>query len=114
MGCRSRGSQHSPGSPNEPTGGDQPASALDPELVGDVLEAMRKLAEYGMTMIVVTHEMGFAREVGTHLVLMDQGVVVEEGRPTEVFANPRHDAPGRSCPGSSKVHLLLALLGRWA
>jgi len=70
---------------------DEPTSALDPELVGDVLEAMRKLAENGMTMIVVTHEMGFAREVGTHLVFMDQGVVVEEGRPTEVFANPRHD-----------------------
>ena len=59
--------------------------------MGDVLEAMRKLAENGMTMIVVTHEMGFAREVGTLLVFMDQGVVVEEGRPTEVFANPRHD-----------------------
>jgi polar amino acid transport system ATP-binding protein len=70
---------------------DEPTSALDPELVGDVLEAMRKLAENGMTMIVVTHEMGFAREVGTHLVFMDQGMVVEEGRPTEVFANPRHD-----------------------
>jgi ABC-type histidine transport system ATPase subunit len=82
--------------------------------VGDVLEAMRKLAENGMTMIVVTHEMGFALEVGTHLVFMDQGVVVEEGRPIEVFANPRHDRTRRSCPGSSKVHLLLALLGRWA
>jgi putative ABC transport system ATP-binding protein len=70
---------------------DEPTSALDPELVGDVLEAMRKLAENGMTMIVVTHEMGFAREVGTHLVFMDQGMVVEEGRPTEVFANPRHE-----------------------
>jgi polar amino acid transport system ATP-binding protein len=69
---------------------DEPTSALDPELVGDVLDAMRKLAENGMTMIVVTHEMGFAREVGSHLVFMDQGVVVEEGRPTEVFANPRH------------------------
>jgi len=70
---------------------DEPTSALDPELVGDVLEAMRKLAENGMTMVVVTHEMGFAREVGTHLVFMDQGVVVEEGRPTEVFANPQHE-----------------------
>jgi ABC-type histidine transport system ATPase subunit len=59
--------------------------------VGDVLGSMRELAENGMTMIVVTHEMGFVREVGTHLVFMDQGVVVEEGRPTEVFANPRHD-----------------------
>ncbi|HEX8862580.1 MAG TPA: amino acid ABC transporter ATP-binding protein [Actinomycetes bacterium] len=70
---------------------DEPTSALDPELVGDVLDAMRKLAENGMTMIVVTHEMGFAREVGSHLVFMDQGTVVEEGRPSEVFANPRHE-----------------------
>ena len=70
---------------------DEPTSALDPELVGDVLEAMRKLAEDGMTMIVVTHEMGFAREVGTHLVFMDQGTVLEEGRPAEVFANPQHE-----------------------
>jgi polar amino acid transport system ATP-binding protein len=69
---------------------DEPTSALDPELVGDVLDAMRKLAENGMTMIVVTHEMGFAREVGSHLVFMDEGVVVEEGRPAEVFANPQH------------------------
>jgi len=70
---------------------DEPTSALDPELVGDVLEAMKKLAASGMTMIVVTHEMGFAREVGDHLVFMDEGVVVEEGKPTEVFANPRHE-----------------------
>jgi polar amino acid transport system ATP-binding protein len=70
---------------------DEPTSALDPELVGDVLEAMRKLAENGMTMIVVTHEMGFAREVGTHLVFMDEGTVLEEGRPAEVFANPQHE-----------------------
>jgi len=70
---------------------DEPTSALDPELVGDVLEAMKQLARNGMTMIVVTHEMGFAREVGHHVVLMDQGVVVEEGPPAEVFANPRHD-----------------------
>jgi polar amino acid transport system ATP-binding protein len=70
---------------------DEPTSALDPELVGDVLDAMRKLAENGMTMIVVTHEMGFAREVGSHLVFMDQGTVVEEGRPSEVFANPQHE-----------------------
>jgi polar amino acid transport system ATP-binding protein len=70
---------------------DEPTSALDPELVGDVLEAMRKLAENGMTMIVVTHEMGFAREVGDQVVFMDQGVVVEKGVPTEVFANPQHE-----------------------
>jgi len=70
---------------------DEPTSALDPELVGDVLDAMKQLAEDGMTMIVVTHEMGFAREVGDQVVFMDQGVVVEKGVPTEVFANPQHD-----------------------
>jgi len=70
---------------------DEPTSALDPELVGDVLEAMKQLAKNGMTMIVVTHEMGFAREVGDQVVFMDQGVVVEKGVPTEVFANPQHD-----------------------
>jgi polar amino acid transport system ATP-binding protein len=69
---------------------DEPTSALDPELVGDVLEAMKKLAQNGMTMIVVSHEMGFAREVGDRLVFMDGGVIVEEGPPVEVFANPRH------------------------
>jgi glutamate transport system ATP-binding protein len=70
---------------------DEPTSALDPELVGDVLEAMKQLAKNGMTMIVVTHEMGFAREVGDQVVFMDQGVVVEKGVPAEVFANPQHD-----------------------
>ena len=70
---------------------DEPTSALDPELVGDVLEAMKQLAKDGMTMIVVTHEMGFAREVGDQVVFMDGGVVVEKGVPTEVFANPQHE-----------------------
>jgi polar amino acid transport system ATP-binding protein len=70
---------------------DEPTSALDPELVGEVLEAMKKLAAIGMTMIVVTHEMGFAREVGDQLVFMDQGIVLEQGKPTEVLAKPRHD-----------------------
>jgi polar amino acid transport system ATP-binding protein len=70
---------------------DEPTSALDPELVGEVLEAMKKLAAIGMTMIVVTHEMGFAREVGDHLVFMDQGIIVEDGKPSEVLARPRHD-----------------------
>ena len=70
---------------------DEPTSALDPELVGDVLEVMRTLADEGMTMMVVTHEMGFAREVGDKLVFMDGGVIVEEGDPTEVLANPRHE-----------------------
>ncbi|MGP4114089.1 amino acid ABC transporter ATP-binding protein [Streptomyces sp. 4N509B] len=70
---------------------DEPTSALDPELVGEVLDVMRTLAEEGMTMIVVTHEMGFAREVGDSLVFMDEGVVVETGRPREVLGNPQHE-----------------------
>jgi polar amino acid transport system ATP-binding protein len=70
---------------------DEPTSALDPELVGEVLDVMRNLASEGMTMIVVTHEMGFAREVGDHLVFMDAGVVVEAGPPREVLANPQHE-----------------------
>jgi polar amino acid transport system ATP-binding protein len=70
---------------------DEPTSALDPELVGDVLDVMRALAEDGMTMIVVTHEMGFAREVGDTVVFMDGGVVVESGDPTAVLTAPRHE-----------------------
>jgi polar amino acid transport system ATP-binding protein len=70
---------------------DEPTSALDPELVGDVLAVMRDLATSGMTMIVVTHEMGFAREVGDTLIFMDNGVVVESGLPREVLANPAHE-----------------------
>jgi polar amino acid transport system ATP-binding protein len=70
---------------------DEPTSALDPELVGEVLEVMKKLAAEGMTMVVVTHEMGFAREVANELVFMDGGVVVESGPPREVLANPQHD-----------------------
>ena len=69
---------------------DEPTSALDPELVGDVLAVMKELAHEGMTMMVVTHEMGFAREAGDKLVFMDGGVIVEEGDPTEVLANPQH------------------------
>jgi len=69
---------------------DEPTSALDPELVGEVLDVMRELASTGMTMVVVTHEMGFAREVGDTLVFMDGGVVVEAGDPREVLANPQH------------------------
>jgi len=69
---------------------DEPTSALDPELVGDVLAVMRNLASEGMTMMVVTHEMGFAREVGDKLVFMDGGVIVEEGDPHEVLGNPQH------------------------
>lgn len=70
---------------------DEPTSALDPELVGDVLDAMRQLARDGMTMIVVTHEMGFAREVADTAVFMDGGVVVEAGRPGEVLVSPQHE-----------------------
>jgi polar amino acid transport system ATP-binding protein len=70
---------------------DEPTSALDPELVGDVLDVMRDLAESGMTMIVVTHEMGFAREVGDSLVFMDEGVVVESGHPRDVLTDPQHE-----------------------
>jgi polar amino acid transport system ATP-binding protein len=70
---------------------DEPTSALDPELVGDVLDAMRLLAHEGMTMIVVTHEIGFAREVGDTVVFMDAGVVVESGKPAEVLDNPQHE-----------------------
>ncbi|MCE7082759.1 amino acid ABC transporter ATP-binding protein [Streptomyces sp. ST2-7A] len=70
---------------------DEPTSALDPELVGEVLDVMRQLAEEGMTMIVVTHEMGFAREVGDSLVFMDAGMVVEAGSPREVLTNPQHE-----------------------
>ncbi|HJR87992.1 MAG TPA: amino acid ABC transporter ATP-binding protein [Acidimicrobiia bacterium] len=68
---------------------DEPTSALDPEMINEVLDVMRELAASGMTMVVVTHEMGFAREVGSHLVMMDEGRVVEEGSAAEVFANPQ-------------------------
>lgn len=69
---------------------DEPTSALDPEMVGEVLDVMKQLAAEGMTMVVVTHEMGFAREVGSRLVFMDGGNIVEQGNPTEVFSNPQH------------------------
>jgi ABC-type polar amino acid transport system ATPase subunit len=69
---------------------DEATSALDPELVGEVLRVMRRLASEGMTMVVVTHEMDFAREVSDRVIFMDQGVIVEEGRPGEVFTAPRN------------------------
>ena len=69
---------------------DEPTSALDPEMVGEVLEVMKELAEEGMTMVVVTHEMGFAREVGSRILFMDEGKIVEQGTPAEVFDNPQH------------------------
>ena len=70
---------------------DEPTSALDPEMVGEVLEVMKELAEEGMTMVVVTHEMGFAREVATRVLFIDEGVVKEENTPEEFFANPKND-----------------------
>ena len=69
---------------------DEPTSALDPELVGEVLDVMKLLASGGMTMMVVTHEMGFAREMGDRLVFMDDGLIVEEGDPRKVLADPQH------------------------
>jgi polar amino acid transport system ATP-binding protein len=70
---------------------DEPTSALDPELVGDVLDVMKQLAEDGMTMIVVTHEMGFAREVADRVIFMEGGYIVEEGDPSILFTNPKHE-----------------------
>lgn len=70
---------------------DEPTSALDPEMVGEVLDVMKNLAKSGMTMVVVTHEMGFAREVGTRLLFIDEGRILEQGDPKEVFANPQEE-----------------------
>ena len=70
---------------------DEPTSALDPEMVGEVLSVMKTLAESGLTMVVVTHEMAFARDVATNVVFMDQGVIVEEGAPKDIFTNPKEE-----------------------
>ncbi len=70
---------------------DEPTSALDPEMVGEVLEVMKDLANEGMTMVVVTHEMGFAREVGSKVLFMDEGIVMEEGTPEQIFTNPQNE-----------------------
>ena len=70
---------------------DEPTSALDPEMVGEVLDVMKNLAEQGMTMIVVTHEMGFAKEVASRVIFMDEGVIAEEGTPDEIFGNPKSE-----------------------
>ena len=80
---------------------DEPTSALDPEMVGEVLDIMKDLAREGMTMVVVTHEMGFAREVGDRIIFMDGGYVVEEGSPEEIFGNPQND---RTKDFLGKVH----------
>ena len=69
---------------------DEPTSALDPEMVGEVLDVMKDLARDGMTMVVVTHEMGFAREVGDRVLFMDEGSIVEEGSPAQIFGNPQN------------------------
>ena len=69
---------------------DEPTSALDPEMVGEVLDVMKQLAEEGMTMIVVTHEMGFAREVGSRILFMDGGRITEQGTPSELFDHPKN------------------------
>ncbi len=70
---------------------DEPTSALDPEMVGEVLEVMKRLAKSGMTMVVVTHEMGFAREVGSRILFMDEGIILEQGTPKEIFDNPQSE-----------------------
>ena len=70
---------------------DEPTSALDPEMVGEVLKVMRQLADAGNTMLIVTHEMEFAREVADRIVFMDKGVIVEEGHPNQVLVNPTHE-----------------------
>ncbi|MCP3708028.1 ABC transporter ATP-binding protein [Paraburkholderia sp. CNPSo 3274] len=81
---------------------DEPTSALDPELVGEVLKVMQKLAEEGRTMIVVTHEMGFARNVSNHVMFLHKGLVEEEGQPAEVFANPKSERLRQFLSGSLK------------
>ncbi len=70
---------------------DEPTSALDPEMVGEVLDVMKNLANEGMTMAIVTHEMGFAREVADRVIFIDEGVIAEEGTPEEIFKNPKSD-----------------------
>jgi polar amino acid transport system ATP-binding protein len=69
---------------------DEPTSALDPEMVGEVLDLIKQLADEGMTMVIVTHEMGFAREVATRVIFMDEGMIVEENTPEEIFSNPQN------------------------
>ena len=70
---------------------DEPTSALDPEMVGEVLDVIKGLAQSGMTMVVVTHEMGFAREVGTRILFMDEGKILESGTPQQIFDNPQNE-----------------------
>ncbi|MBQ1978020.1 MAG: amino acid ABC transporter ATP-binding protein, partial [Ruminococcus sp.] len=79
---------------------DEPTSALDPEMVGEVLDVMRSLAQEGMTMVVVTHEMGFAKEVASRVLFVDQGVILEDGTPAEIFDSPKHP---RLCQFLNKI-----------
>ena len=81
---------------------DEPTSALDPEIIGEVLEVMEELAHEGMTMIVVTHEMGFAREVADRVVMMDEGRIIEEGTPEHFFQAPSTSGRSNFCPRSCK------------
>ena len=81
---------------------DEPTSALDPEMIGDVLDVMQKIAEQGMTMVVVTHEMGFARHVSTHVIFLHQGKIEEEGAPEQLFGNPQSPRLQRFLKGSLK------------
>jgi polar amino acid transport system ATP-binding protein len=69
---------------------DEPTSALDPEMVGEVLDLIKQLAEEGMTLVIVTHEMGFAREIATRVLFMDEGIILEENTPHEIFSNPQN------------------------
>lgn len=78
---------------------DEPTSALDPEMVGEVLSVIQDLAKEGVTMVVVTHEMGFAKKVGTRILFMDGGVIAEEGTPQQIFEDPQNDGPGLPVQG---------------
>jgi ABC-type histidine transport system ATPase subunit len=81
---------------------DEPTSALDPELVGEVLKVMRALAEEGRTMVIVTHEMGFAREVSNHVIFLHKGLIEEQGNPREILANPKSERLQQFLSGSLK------------
>ena len=89
---------------------DEPTSALDPEMVGDVLEVMQNLAKEGMTMVVVTHEMGFAREVSDRVIFMDGGYIIEEGTPAEVFGNPQNERTQKLLKQSLTLKSILLLV----
>lgn len=85
---------------------DRPTSALDPEMVGEVLSVMRELADSGLTMLVVTHEMAFARDVSKRVIFMDSGVIAEDGAPEEIFTHPKQRTPGVLEPGAGKESVI--------